>query len=268
MVLRPLDVPATRSAEPMPAWAAVAERQKRGAKAYWLISQPDHAALSGDLASNFISPLFPRIEPRMARAIGLHDAGWAMFASEAAASEPPLLNAEGKPLAFIEFSADQFLRAWTGSIESAAAVCAAGGVIVSRHFCELGDFRLNNGIGPEEGELIRQFIARERTRQERLLPASGYSVEELDRLLEVLKFCDLLSLYLCSGAEAEVEFPQKLTHCPVRLSPPREQDFCRLEPSPFQAEGGSSRTVSLGVRARYYPVNGEPKLTTLAFLIA
>lgn len=268
MVLRPLDVPEGSLPAPMPAWAAVAERQKRAANSYWLISQPDHAGLSGDLASNFISPLFPRIEPLVARAIGVHDAGWSMFESEAVPSEPPLLNGEGKPLAFIEFSADQFLRAWTGSIERAEAVCAAGGTIVSHHFCELGQFRLKSGIGPAEGELIRQFIARERARQERLLPACRYSGEELQGLLEVLQFCDLLSLYLCSGAQAEVEFPQRVTSVPVLLSRTRGEDFYRLDPSPFQPGDGPVRTLSLGVRARYYPSNGAPKLTTLGFLIS
>lgn len=267
MVLHPLDSPAEIvSDEPVPAWAAVAERQKRQAATYWLISQPDHARLAGELASNFRSPDFPAIEPLVATAIGAHDAGWGLFAPESTPSEVPFTTSEGKPLAFIEFGPEQFVRAWTGSIERAESICAAGGIIVSQHFCELGNFRLKSGgLSEEDGDRIRSFEQREATRQERLMAECSYSEQELSSLLEALKFCDLLSLYLCSGSQHEVEIPIKLSRRPVRVR--REGEICRLDPSPFQ-NGDQTRVVSLSVRARRFPVEAKPELATLSFLLA
>jgi hypothetical protein len=267
MVLHPLDSPAPiDGTAPIPAWAAVAERQKCHARAYWLISQPDHAQLAGDLAANFVSRDFPHVNPELARAIGVHDSGWGIFGPEANTSDAPFLSGEGKPLAFIEFEPEQFLRAWTGSIERAEAICAAGGIIVSRHFCELGRMRLAGGGLTEEGrQLIADFEERENSRQARLLPQCSESAEELDALLEVLKFCDLLSLYLCSGAQHEAEFGQKLTSRPVRVR--QSESMYIFSPSPFQAEE-SRRVVNLGVRARQFPSNGKPEVTSLSFLLA
>ncbi len=267
MVLRPIDVcEAPQPAPPTPgsAWAAVAARQKQHSSAYWLISQPDHANLSGDLAANFVSPEFPHIDEPIARAIAVHDAGWAIFESEANPGERPVLNGDGKPLAFVDFPPAQFLRAWNASIDRAESMCPAGGIIASRHFCALGEFRLQNGVSDENARLITAFLGREAARQQRLRPACTYDDTELQRLLAVLQFCDLLSLYLCSGAQQPAEFPQKLTSRPVRIV--RHQDFYRLDPSPFQP-GGRERIVSLGVSARRYPPDGDTPATTLAFLL-
>jgi hypothetical protein len=206
------------------------------------------------------------VKPELARAIGVHDSGWGIFAPEASVSDAPLLTDEGKPLAFSEFAPEQFLRAWTGSIEHAEAICAAGGVIVSRHFCELGRMRLaGNGLTVEERQLIADFEVREEARQKRLLPQCSESAEQLDALLEVLKFCDLLSLYLCSGAQHEAEFRQKLTSQSVRVQ--RSEGTYRFTPSPFQA-GESRRVVRLCVNARQFPSNGQPEVTSLSFLLA
>jgi Protein of unknown function (DUF3891) len=111
------------------AWSAVERRQRAMSSEWWLISQPDHAALSAALAANFVSPEFPAIDPLLARAIEVHDAGWAMFAPETEVGDPAL-DARGKPISFIEIDPPDFLRAWTASIDRAEQVCPAGGYIV------------------------------------------------------------------------------------------------------------------------------------------
>jgi len=273
MILHPVQAlelvpPAIDATKPMPAWMAVANRQKQRARAYWLVSQPDHARLSGDLAANFVSPHFPRVDTLMAHAIGVHDSGWGLFAAETGPTQPPQLGREGRPLSFMEYEAPDFVRAWSASINSAEAVCAAGGIIVSRHFCELGGLRLTSGgLSDEHEQLIREFREREQARQHRLAADCPYSTQQLDALLEVLKFCDLLSLYLCSGISQEVEFPHRIADRPVRVGRYRNEDCYRFDPSPFQAEG-EPRLVTLGVTARYFPGNGAPKLTTLNFVLS
>ena len=267
MVLRPV-VPSPQPPQPngcAPAWPAIERLQKQAASDYWLISQPDHAALSGDLAAHFVSPEFPRVDPAIARAIALHDAGWAIFDSEARLDTPPALDSRGKPLSFLEIEPPDFLRAWQASIARAESVCAAGGYIVSQHFCVLGEGRLNSRADDAANSaLIRGFLAAQADRQHHLQAQSGRSPAELEDLVRVLQFCDLLSLYLCCGAADAVEFPQPFAPGKVRLR--REKECFCLDPSPFRAPGAPRRLLSLGVKARRYSASGV-KTTTLPFLL-
>ncbi len=249
----------------LPVWTVIAERQKQCARSWWLIAQPDHAGLSGDLAANFISPRFPKIDADIAKAIAFHDAGWAMFPPEAQPDLPPMISDDFKPRSFIEFPPQDFLRAWTASIDRGESICAAGGVMVSRHFAALAQFRLKEQIDVEADQrLVRDFVDHELARQQRLSAKAGLTADDADGLLKVLQFCDVLSLYLCCGADEDVEFPQRFNGEPVRLT--RVDDLCVLTPSPFQTDAQHPRTVSLGVAARSYP-SRDPKTTTLPFLL-
>jgi hypothetical protein len=246
-------------------WVAVAERQKQCAESWWLVAQPDHAALSGDLAANFISPVFPKITPLIAKAVGSHDAGWSIFPAEADPEVPPMMGEDWKPRSFIEFAPEDFLRAWAGSIERAESICPEGGITVSRHFCFLGEVRLKQNLDAEpEAQMVRDFLAREAERQQRLMRLAGITQQESDDLLKVLQFCDVLSLYLCCGADEEVEFPHRFGTQPVQLK--RVGDLYSLSPSPFQ-EPNQVRTINLGVTARKYPAPSSPELRTLTFLL-
>lgn len=265
MILRPNQSEQVASASAAPVWPVIAARQRQSADSYWLISQPDHARLAGELAAHFCSPRFTEVTAGVAQAIGAHDEGWAMYPAEASISATPELSAEGRPVSFIEFAPPQFLSAWTRSIEAATQVCAAGGVIVSRHFCGLGEFRLKQGALPV-GELtmIEIFLARERQRQEQLSTASGCGEPQLAAWLEVLQFCDLLSLYLCCGCRQAVEFPNQLTSAAVHALPMADENAYRLCPSPFQNET-VERAVTLTVATRRFPATGEAALDKLEF---
>jgi hypothetical protein len=254
----------------LPVWTAIAERQKQCAESWWLIAQPDHAGLSGDLASNFVSRQFPKVDAGIAKAIALHDAGWAMFPPEANPERPPMISEDFKPRSFIEFPPQDFLRAWTGSIERAEQICPAGGAMVSRHFASLAQFRLRELMdGESDQQLIRNFLDDEAARQQRLSAKAGItpeqSPEQSNNLLKVLQFCDVLSLYLCCGADEEVEFPQRFGGKAVRLK--RNDDLYVLTPSPFQDDSSRLQTLSLGVAARKYPSEGAVQTTTLPFLL-
>jgi hypothetical protein len=247
--------------EYVPVWQAIAATQLPRRDVYWLIPQPDHAALSGALAGRFASAEFPQLEPEVVQAIGLHDAGWAMFESEAAPDATPPLNGEGKPLSFFEIAPPEFLRAWSASIARAEEVAPVGGIMVSRHFCWLGQYRLGLRTDtPEIAAMLRQFLKGEAARQQRLSTRAGRAETELQRLTATLQFCDLLSLYLCCGTHDSVEFPQPLASRPIRLA--WRDGGCRLDPSPFP-EG-----VSMGVVARRYPPDpSAPTTTSLGFLL-
>ena len=71
-----------RNNDSLSAWPAVEERQRQSGSSYWLVTQPAHAALSGELASWLREDLFGPIEDKVARSIALHDSGWSMADAE------------------------------------------------------------------------------------------------------------------------------------------------------------------------------------------
>ena len=85
MILRPLEPEATNPPNSdafVPAWPVVERLQKRHYESCWMITQPSHAALAGQLAGSLASqagnPELPQLSPDLIRAIAMHDAGWGM----------------------------------------------------------------------------------------------------------------------------------------------------------------------------------------------
>lgn len=239
---------------PVPAWDAVLRTQRQAASDWWLVAQPDHAALAGDLAARIRSPQFPRLDVEVVQAISLHDEGWAPF------DRAPSLNGRGRPLSFFEMPLKDFLRAWWDSIERAQQESPVGGILVSEHFCRLGRWRLQSVEDtPENGAAVRDFLERETERQQQLSGRQNRGREEILVLVDVLQFCDLFSLYLCCGARDAVEFPQKFNGHTVRVY--RDGELCRTEPPLF------GNGASLAVRARKYPFSQGCSATTLPLLL-
>lgn len=273
MVLYPLtdeEIPNGQSSVAIPAWQAVETKQKQPADDWWLIAQPDHAALAGDLAANLSSPHLPPLDKDVIRAIAVHDAGWAQFDGGERGTgrdlevvlRDPKLDANGRPLSFLEMTPAEFLSAWTDSIVHAEQTGPIGGVIVSQHFCRLAENRLLWRIdNQQDTHSLQQFLRREAARRERLLEQDPRSPEQLRLLTDVLQFCDLLSLYLCCGAKVPIEFPQKFNGHAIKLT--REGEMCYLSPSIFGAG------VSLGVTARHYRrLKPAVDVTVLPFLLS
>jgi hypothetical protein len=71
------------------------------------------------------------------------------------------------------------------------------GVITSRHFCALA---------PDDSA-HHAFIEDETRRREQVERTLGIPAADLDRWTDVIGFCDLVSLYLCSGTTEPVELP-------------------------------------------------------------
>ncbi|MBZ5599055.1 MAG: DUF3891 family protein [Acidobacteriia bacterium] len=259
MVLYPLNSLPENHAQghptaPISAWDAVLGTQRQAASDWWLVAQPDHAALAGDLAARIRSPQFPPLDADVVQAIALHDEGWAAF------DRAPNLNGRGRPLSFFEMALKDFLRAWTDSIERARQESAIGGILVSEHFCRLGRWRLQSVEDtPEDGAAVHDFLEREAERQQQLSRRQNRGLEEILVLVDVLQFCDLLSLYLCCGARDAVKFPQKFNGQTVCMQ--RDGELYRTDPPLF---GGG---VSLAVRARRYPSSQVSSATTLPLLL-
>jgi hypothetical protein len=134
---------------------------------------------------------------------------------------------QGTPKSFIDCSVSEFLAAWEKSIEIAAATGPAGGYMVSRHFARLGEHGLEK-YGANERPLIERFLKNEVARQKRLAAEQSHSIEELEQLTDVLQFCDLLSLYVCSGAKSTAEFPEFFG---VKARVSAKENSYKLEPA-------------------------------------
>lgn len=268
MILHPLS-PQALPAGVVPAWSAVAASQKQGATAWWLIAQPDHAALAGELAARLAGPDFPPLDREPLRAISLHDSGWARFdgggeagGGQGTAPPPPLRAASGRPLSFLDAAVSVFVEAWADSIQCAEEKAGAiGGLMVSGHFRRLAQHRLDTvEDAPADAARIRAFLGEESRREEARLRGQPRSPAEVERLVDVLQLCDLLSLYLCCGSQASVQFPQTFGVRPIVAR--RAGEMWRMEP-PLLAEG-----VSLGVPARRDPVSTtEPNSCMLPVLL-
>lgn len=221
-------------ATPVSAWSAVERIQRMHSESYWLITQPDHARLAGDIAERFVRAIIPHLNPDIITAIRLHDEGWAQFEGDAARPRVPPTNRSGRPLSFLDVSPETFLSAWAGSIRAASGTGPVGEFIVSDHFKILAEYRLRNVTDPPEStDRILDFISREAERQAALLPVTLLSREQLKSLLQLLQFCDLLSLAVCAGAQGRLEFPHDFGSSRIVLSC-TGTDY-RLDPTPLAA---------------------------------
>jgi hypothetical protein len=221
--------------EPTSAWPAVERIQRSLADMYHLVTQPDHAQISGEIAAHVDPLLQPDISPDIVKAIALHDHGWAQFEGYAPACRPPLTDSDGRPLSFLDASPEVFLKAWSGSIAAAADASVAGEYIVSRHFRTLGERRLRSVADPPENtQRIRDFVVQQAEREIDLLPRTALSKAQLDRLLKLLQFCDILSLVISSAAPGILDFPDDFCMSPLRLVP--SSSGYRLE----RLDGGTS----------------------------
>jgi hypothetical protein len=231
----------------VPAWSAI-EPTQHCEPGCWLIAQPDHAELAGDLARRFAHPA---LDGEIIEAIRLHDAGWAALDEKELDSD--------RPRSFLAMSPAEFVAAWTASIDRAQLSSAIGGIIVSRHFCRLAEDRLaRGGDTGDDLQLLNDFLRTESLRQQGLLPQQARPREEAERLVDILQFCDLASLYLCCGSPASVEFPQQFDGGRIRLR--RQQEACVFEPSPF----GGSFDLAISGRRRQ---NGLCEGKNFTFLI-
>jgi len=255
-----------RGCAPISAWEAVEQRQKQAAEEWWLIAQPDHAALAGDLAIRLAASFLPKLDDDVVHAIALHDAGWARFDGGERGTgrdlevslRDPLLNDSGRPVSFLEVAPTDYVVAWNDSIGRAAECSAIGGIIVSEHFSRIAKNKIASP-GKDDVACLHDFLSRECARREDLSSHDRRSPDEVQVLVDVLQFCDLMSLYLCSGSQASVVFPQQFEGGTIKLQ--CNDGLFKTEPQVFQSG------ASLGVTARGYPRFGAVEVTTLGFLV-
>jgi hypothetical protein len=101
-----------------------------------LITQHDHAILSGQLAERIGNPRFAKPEPYASTILGtqMHDCGWPLH------DDLPTLNANGLPIDVFESTLAIAMKVWPASAERAAAADPYAGLLVSLHVMALSVF--------------------------------------------------------------------------------------------------------------------------------
>ena len=215
MILRPLDPIPASSAEFLPVWSVVEQTQRKIDDGCWMITQPSHAALAGEFAAKLVCPKAPKLDAALIRAIALHDAGWGIPDAQAIMQSRSI--GQSTPKSFTSCGVAESINTWQKSIDMAESAGPAGGYIVSRHFARLAEHG-DSKDSEAERHTVAQFLKDENFRQAKLAAKQQHSAQELEALTDVLQLCDLVSLYVCTGALAAVEFPEYFG-VRVRLTP-------------------------------------------------
>lgn len=187
---------------------------------FLLITQHDHALLSGKLAERVGNAMFSPPSPyrETVDAVALHDCGWPMH------DDAPTLNGAGEPLDVLESPMDIATRVWAESVKRAAAKHPYTGLLVSLHVTALSNVAQSNRPIPHEraktpaehfmlnkfqqAQFEQQEVLRKRLDMRTDLPLhNGLAEPGADPAEDLLIFnygllktMDQISLDLCSGA--------------------------------------------------------------------
>jgi len=256
MILRPLDSAPAAGTEFLPAWSVVERTQRQAFAGCWMITQPSHAALAGEFAAKLTGVDLPAIDAQIIRAIAMHDAGWGLPDAQAIMQSRSV--GQGAPKSFIACGVGEFVNAWEKSIDVAESASPAGGYIVSRHFTRIAEQSASR-ISESEREVEARFMQNESDRQAKLAAKQKYTAKELEALTDVLQFCDLLSLYVCCGAQQNVEFPEyfgikarlsvqpdSYTLDPILIEPGTEFAVAALRHPATKETSGKEITIRIG----------------------
>lgn len=186
---------------------AIVQKHQQLADEYLVVTQPDHARLSGAFAAAIDRNRLPYVTDEIVAAIETHDIGWLQIDGAAPNPVLPPYDSNGRLRSFITTPPTIFVEAWTASIAHAERIGPAAGLMVSQHFESLAKFRLQRTQDTlDDTARLHHFLAQESARQNRLRRSADESTSA--QLLNLLQFCDVISLYVCCGLESAQEFSQ------------------------------------------------------------
>lgn len=234
---------------------------------YVVFYQKDHGRQAREFAAAWGRPPFAELQPSASilLAIELHDYGWHQW------DEEPTLDPEGLPHALFTIPIADHVALYRRGVDHVAAVDRYAGLLVCMHASGL--YRSRHGTVPgmgrtgltsEERQLVEQFVADERAREENLRrlvsddPAyRGCTDEEsIWHNYKLLQVFDRLSLYclvrpLSETSLAPVPVGPEAADQELRLTPLGEREV-RIEPYPFLVEPLSTTVPLARVRRRRF----------------
>lgn len=154
------------------------------------IGQASHAWLSGQLARAWN----PAAAEEVCLAAEQHDVGMAQWDLA-----PPLNEASGWPVGFMDMALAHHLALWRAAPERLFTQSRHAALLVSLHGTKLYELRDLDAMAPRDAAAVRDYLAGQRTLQERLAREVGAGEDELRRDQARLFAWDGLSLALCLG---------------------------------------------------------------------
>jgi hypothetical protein len=180
--------------------------RRRVGNEFWLITQHDHALLSGELAPHVGNKLFDAPTKSVIDGIALHDCGWPLH------DDQPTLNGKGQPIDVFESTPEIGLKVWqAGSERAAAAGDDYAALLVSLHVLSLSV--KSTTPTPEKHETFEMSNAKTRFEVNRF---QHYQIELQERLRKNLGLPT--DVPMRHGLAEDAKMPAELTlHFHFRL---------------------------------------------------
>lgn len=198
------------------------------------IGQASHAWLSGQLARAWGNERFPAPSPReeVCLAAGQHDVGWAEWDLH-----PTLNPKDGRPHSFMDMPGlASHIELWSAAPDKLLSQSAYAALLVSMHGAALYARRNLDEIPEPDAELVRRYLAAERSRQTELKARLNADDEQLARNQRLIWTWDSMSLALClpwdPHTATRVPTADGVTDLEMRSTAP---DRFRVHPWPFTA---------------------------------
>jgi hypothetical protein len=240
-----------------------------GLPQWLLISQVEHARLSGELAARCIhrfgdpTDSLQEVRRELLLAIHSHDDGWSEWETQ------PRLDPElGRPLSFLELPLGEALEIWERSIVAASKIGELAAWVVAGHFSALLATVGHHAAEAEARSWLRDVAARRSAwfAGWHSRDAAVHTAELAGAALKWLQLFDILSLWPCSQYPVSGE---QISHWPepfrtaadgtlVREIRPGQQSPankpCRIvfEPWPFDEQEILVQAAASLVPARRY----------------
>jgi hypothetical protein len=251
---------------------------------YLLITQTDHAAVAGELASHCGNSRFSKPSPVVIAATKLHDSGWPLH------DDAPTLSDRGIPLDVFEVPRSIALKVWAASADRAAGADPYAGLLVSLHSLSLS-IHADVPVAKQpvfdvrkmhDQFAVNKFQHREIERQEQLRRALGFDMtlslkhgladagasprdDQLRFDFHLLQAMDLISLCLCCTKppmEKTNDVLRNPTASPTKLRLSKSLDgIVHVDPWPFD-----QKRIDLQVPCRR--VDARPFASQEEFLVA
>lgn len=244
-----------------------------GVKHWLLISQVEHARLSGVLAEKCIAKFggndhsVDSVRQELLSAITHHDDGWREW------EQAPRLDPQsGRPLSFLELPIEEAMGIWDRSIHVAEQIGELAAWTVAGHFSALLCTVGQHAREPSARDWLRE-TARKRTQWFAAWHAGDEAIHTADLAGEALKWLqlfDILSLWPCSqyaiAGEQTPHLPEPFRTTQgilVReIRPSVRQAInepCRIvfEPWPFEVKDFTLQAAGQLVVARHYSSSQE-----------
>jgi hypothetical protein len=210
-------------------------------QSYLMVTQDDHAHIAGDIARNCKEEYFfdDTRTHEVVLAINEHDRGWIELDSS-----PVWNDKTEKPYSFIDYPLSLKITFYKKGLDEVEKMSKYAGLLCSLHYSSF--------IQDSSEPAVREFWKEERQRQERVskeleIEGNENKQETLMYHLDLLKFCDYLSLFICLNEPGD----NKASHPFFRNGFP--QLFSFVTDKPIVAHWRNQQAVSLS----FSPLKGE-----------